>query len=105
MTLSSNDYSEGCAIYCARLGSVPLDTIRLTIQSALRIGPDDANLIMGRADTIIKEGISEIHGTYMDKLKSQERAKDRMQEANPDLSSKGIDALYRYASWCVAKGA
>jgi hypothetical protein len=105
MTLSSEDYSEGSVIYCSRLGRVSLDTIRLTIQSALSIGPDDANLIMDRAEKIIKTGISEIHGTYMDKLGSEERAKQRMKEGNPDINLEGIEALYGYASWCVAKGA
>ena len=99
-----NLFSIAASLYAKNAGIVPRHEIRNSIMSAGPCVEGDADAALTGVDEAIKYCINEIH-KCIQKRNTENLARESLGQQYPALNEGALEAVFRYSSWCVAKGA
>ena len=96
--------SAAIRLYCDNSSHVRPEQMPDLLAVEQAICRDDAKRALEEVRELVAFCIGEIHECYAKRAGSEQAAIDALRAKRPDIESGFLGFVYRYSSWCVAKG-
>jgi len=97
-------FQAAVRLYCENPAHVVDSCMADVLASEQAISRDDAERALHEVRELVEFCVREIYRCYSERLGTQEPARIALQTKRPDLGSELLSTIYRYSSFCIAKG-